>query len=659
MSSLRSLVSVFFALCAIHFAGALHFTPDQADQYLLPSYDYIIVGAGASGLTVANRLSNDPSGNSPFKLSEAAVLYLIADLLTVKVLIIEAGYLDHQRDLSIPNGLIAVPGLIGTGIPKKSMYYWNLTTVAQDALSGRKIGFSQGRAIGGSTLINGLCWTRGAASDFNGWQALGNPGWGWRDMLPYFKKSETFTASNVPDAKKAELHINPSQAYHGDMGPVSVSFPNFFYNQSTNALDGWAELGIPLNEDLNTGSAAGAMIVPSSMTSQDQSRSDARQAHFDPIQSRDNLHILSQMRVTRLVMAPQTNAGGDRRITGVEFKVSKGGRLYSATTNREVILAAGAIWSPTLLQISGIGPKWYLDQIKIPTQIDLAGVGYNFQDHPMVHVSYTYQNKSVFTSSQITGDEFNEVAQEYIQHRTGPWTAPLINTVAFPALSSVVNAVDWIAQRVLPAKDGLPGNAPASVKRGYAAQKQLLRAQLLETDAGVFEILADSTGTLTVSAMKSFSRGTVRPSDTKSVFDQPVLNPRYCSNPIDCDIIALGLQLNRKHIGTKAMSQLQPKLPDKWNTDDRETLIGLLKPLITTEFHPSGTTAMMPLSMGGVVDSNLKVYGTCNLRVVDAGVFPIIPAAHLSAVVYGVAEKAADLIKAGGTCRVASDPTRK
>ncbi|CAM1503092.1 Fc.00g078680.m01.CDS01 [Cosmosporella sp. VM-42] len=624
MSSLRSLLCVFVALCAIHFAEALYFTPTEADQNLLSSYDYIIVGGGASGLTVARRLSEDSS---------------------VKVLVVEAGFLDTNRDLSA-NGLIAVPGTIGVPAPYKGMYYWNFTTAPQQYLSNRAIPFSQARAVGGGTLLNGLCWTRGAASDFDAWRELGNPGWGWSDLLPYFIKSEKFTDSNVPAKIRDELHIDPDNSAHGTDGPVSVSWPNYIYNQTSNLMRAWIEVGVPANEDNNNGHAAGAYVLPSSMDSVDQSRSDARAAHFDPIHNRPNLHILTQMRVTKLLWAPKSTTTTIRRISGVTFSESSTSKVYSISASREIVLAAGAIWTPTLLQVSGIGPRWYLEQQKIGVGIDLSGVGYNFQDHPMVHASYTYQNKSVFTASQITGDVYTAVSQEYINHRTGPWTAPLVNTVAFPSLSTATkDPVGFYSNRVLTAKDNLPKDTPPSVRLGYQQQKALIKDQILSSDVGLFEVLATSNGQLTVAAMKTLSRGTVRPANSKSMWEQPVFDPRYCSNNADCEVLTLALQFNKKTVGAQAMKPLQCKFQTGFNTYDHDSLMGEAKSRITTEFHPSGTAAMMPRQIGGVVDSNLIVYGTSNLRVVDASIFPIIPAGHLQAVVYAVAEKASDLIK--------------
>lgn len=237
----------------------------------------------------------------------------------------------------------------------------------------------------------------------------------------------------------------------------------------------------------------------------------------------------------------------------------------------------------------------------------------------------------------------------------GPWTAPLVNTLAFPAMK-------WITPywrgfinhtRSQRPEEHLPPDLPPTVRDGYATQRDIILSELEGNRVAAYELLATSWGQISVSAQKPLSRGTVRPS-TRSIFSPPAIDPRYCSDPLDCAILLLGLRLNQRLVRTGPMAELQPDVPEPFNASAYHTLMTALKPLVSTEFHPSGTTAMLPLELGGVVDPSLRVYGTCNLRVADAGVMPMIPAAHLQAAVYAVAEKAADIIKAAsddpGSC---------
>ncbi|KAM5345284.1 hypothetical protein ACJ41O_011146 [Fusarium nematophilum] len=199
------------------------------------------------------------------------------------------------------------------------------------------------------------------------------------------------------------------------------------------------------------------------------------------------------------------------------------------------------------------------------------------------------------TSDNIVGDVYIEVARLYIKNRTGPWTAPLINTVGFPSLRSVTDS--W--KSLVDSKssgDGIPRDSPESVKSGYEAQKRI-KEQILSDDTGVFETLASSWGQLTVAAQKTFSRGVVRPSSS-SIFDLPFLDPRYCSDPIDCEIMVLGLRLKMRLIQTEAMRELMPQPYLLFNTTDHDALMEEVHKGLVTERHPSGTPAMMPLDMG-------------------------------------------------------------
>ncbi|RSL50154.1 hypothetical protein CEP53_008892 [Fusarium sp. AF-6] len=601
------LLLAFVALWALPWSEALHFTPENANDTLRSVYDYIIVGGGTAGLTIANRLSENSF---------------------VSVLVLEAGPLDDARNLTIPKGLLPVPGVIGNG--GWSEYEWGLITEPQTYLNDQYMEIPQGKAIGGSSILNGLCWTRGPASDYDGWEKLGNKGWSWNDMLPYFKKSEKFNANAYKKDADA-LRIHPDLSMHGSNGSVHVSYPRYFYTQSTNVLDGFSELGIPIIDDPNNGTAAGAMLLPSSMHPINQTRFDAREAHFNPADHRSNLHVATRQTATRLILEPFNRFTGTRRVVAVEFAEDKEAKKRMVVCKKEVIVSAGAIFSPTLLQVSGIGPAKVLEALDIPVEIDLPGVGYNLQDHPMIYATYYYHSSSLFKSDSIIGEVHDQVSRMYFNNRTGPWTAPLINTKDFVDDKSSGEAI--------------PDDAPQSVKIGYEAQKEILREQVLSNDMGIFETMANSWGQLTVAAQKTFSRGTVRPS-TSSIFDPPLLDPRYCSDPIDCEIIVLGLQLNMKLIETKAMKELMPQPYTAFNTTDHDKLMREVLRGLTTERHPSGTVAMMPRDMGGVVDPELRVYGTCNLRVADASIMPLIPSAHLQAVVYAIAEKAADMIKA-------------
>ncbi|KAK2627695.1 hypothetical protein QTJ16_002341 [Diplocarpon rosae] len=621
------------------FSLSLHLDPRDFDAPFLPCYDYIIAGGGISGLVVANRLTEDPNG--------------------LTVLVLEAGDLDNYENL------ILDPIEDGNGLGTK--YDWNIWTVPQTYLDGAARPYDIGRGVGGGSLINGMCWVRGGKADYDAWKALGNDGWGWDDLLPYFKKSENYT-DNVDADFSRELYIQPDVATHGMDGYVHVSYPRYFYNQSHLFLDGLQELGIPILTDPNNGTSAGGMLIPNSISPDNQTRSTARLGYYDNFQSRSNLHIASQQHVTRVLVSQQNTAPNLNSrdlpsglwVSGVEFATGGSLALRNVACSREVILAAGAVHTPQILELSGIGNLDILERFDIPVLINLPGVGNNFQDHPYVGVLYYYDNASYFNIRMLNTNStlFDQFSREYYANKTGgfhqcignyraplifpgPWTAGAINTIAIPSLPAVSN--NWTnmvadastqntTQYLIPGLD-------RTIIAGFEAQKRILVDFLSRDDVGAYEILNDNVGLLAVAAMHTFSRGSVHIQSPRS-FDQPAIDPRYCSNPIDCQIIVEGLLFNNRLVRTNSMKilDIDPYYPFFQNATP-ESLMPAIHSGIRTEFHGTGTTSMMPLELGGVVDTHLRVYRTKNLRIVDAGIFPLVPAAHLQASVYAVAEK--------------------
>ncbi|KAL7627358.1 hypothetical protein AAE478_001550 [Parahypoxylon ruwenzoriense] len=593
---------------------------------LRDSYDYIIIGAGIGGLVVANRLSENPE---------------------VSVLVIEAGDLDDRAED------ISVPGNVGLEDPRR--YEVKLEMVAQEFLDGKSRTISQGKAVGGSTIINGLVWTRGSAADFDAWERLGNPGWGWSDLLPYFQKSEKYSENLISPSYNgsilpAPIPIRPVDEKHGKRGPVEVGYPNYYYNQSYNFLGGIQELGIPSNADPNSGIATGAAIVPSSIAAENQSRTDARTAYIDPVLSRPNLHLAAGYTATRILhgdgrgpfsnSTPMPNVS-DINITGVEvllqFAANSTTERVTISCRNEVILAAGAIYSPVLLQVSGFGPADLLRRLGVNIAVDLPGVGSNLQDHPTLQP--VYQCECDLPHSFGDTDE-----------HLGPWTAPMVNTVALPPLEWVTDRLEEVLDEAAKTINHLPSSYDPTLRAGYAAQKTETISILSRNDTPAYEVMSTSWGQLAVSVMQPLSRGTVF-ARSSSVFENvpPIVDPRFCSHPVDCKLLLIALKFNDRLIQTEPMAALMPVPPPGFGIADARNQTALdevMRTRITSGLHPSGTTSMLPLELGGVVDPSLRVYGTRNLRVVDAGVIPLIPGAHIQAAIYAISEKAADIIKA-------------
>ncbi|KAK5624926.1 hypothetical protein RRF57_000642 [Xylaria bambusicola] len=417
----------------------------------------------------------------------------------------------------------------------------------------------------------------------------------------------------------------------------------------------------PLNADLNSGYATGAGFVSGSILELNQSRADARTAYLDPVTSRPNLELLTGYTVTHIlngVVGNHTSQELARRpgiksgkvtVTGVEIAVNSTTPRYNISCKKEIILTAGVILSPVLLQISGFGPAEHLkNNLNVDVLVNLPGVGSNLQDHAMIQPVYNcertipvntvpYINEllemapEVFSVSDIDSDIKDAIREEYLANRTGA----LVNN-QHRAMTT-------------PSPRDLPPSYDDTLRAGYEAQETEVRALLSRRDVAAYEFMAASWGQLAVSAMHTLSRGTIH-AGSSSIFgnEPPVIDLRICSHTFDCEILRTGVEFNDRFIATEAMGRLLPVLPTGLKTRDienRTALIETIRAMARTEFHPSGTAAMMPRSAGGVADTNLRVYGTTNLRMVDASIMPLIPSGHIQAAIYAIAEKAADIIR--------------
>uniref|UniRef100_L7J5W9 Glucose-methanol-choline oxidoreductase N-terminal domain-containing protein n=1 Tax=Pyricularia oryzae (strain P131) TaxID=1143193 RepID=L7J5W9_PYRO1 len=495
----------------------------------------------------------------------------------------EAGELDNRTEYT------TYPAYIGREIT--NVNGWTLATTPQDHLDHRSRPYPQGRGVGGGTLIHGM--------------------------------TETYTLGGLDEETARSLDA---------------------------VLKGYEELGLPMLKDMNTGITAGVVFSPSSMQAINQSRCDARVAYLDPVMERPNMHVAVGQMATRLLLVDSTQGlisstkdlPTPKRVQEVEFlprRDSHSNNIHSSrvSASREVIMASGAIHTPTILQVSGIGPAYVLERLNITVQIELPGVGNNLQDHGMVGKDYDYKSPNIFTDRHLDGAKLAEAELLYKVNRTAEW-----NTLTGKYMLENFDRY-------------LPDDAPPAVRQGYAKQSRLQLDILRQVDEPASEIMVDSTGRYTVAIQSTMSRGTVRPSGPNILKDnKPVIDPRYCAHPLDCEVAMLSFRMNARLMKTNAFIQgLSPSPSEPFASaddvaDEENTakLADFIQRGLGTEFHPAGTTAMLPFEDGGVVDTELRVYGTTNLRVVDAGIMPLLPAAHIQAAVYAVAEKAADLIKA-------------
>jgi choline dehydrogenase len=312
---------------------------------LRSSYDFIIVGGGASGLTVADRLTEDPN---------------------TTVLVLEYGPFDLHEPA------VLVPGLLNlTSTP----YWFNLSSTPQENLGNRSFQVTIAAAVGGGTVINGMLFHRGARADYEAWEELGAKGWSWNDLLPYFKKSETFTPPASDFAQEWDIEYDGKT--HGKSGPIQASYPPYQFPVIKYFFKAFHKLGIATPADPSDGSGKGVYWAPSTLDPVNKTRSYARIAHYDRVvASRPNYHVLPMSPATKILMDK------NKKATGVQYTSRENGKVSQANAKKEVILAAGAVHTPQLLMLSGIGDKSVLGELGIESVSDVPGVGHNFQDHP-------------------------------------------------------------------------------------------------------------------------------------------------------------------------------------------------------------------------------------------------------------------------------------
>lgn len=534
-------------------------------------FDYVIVGAGSAGCVLASRLTEDPG---------------------VTVALLEAGPRDWNPFIHIPAGFI------------KTFYdrsvNWCYSMEPCEGSGGRRVFAPRGKTLGGSSSINGSIYNRGQRMDYDNWAQRGNRGWGYSDVLPYFRRMERWV-----DAEGR--HGDP--LYRGAEGPLTVTEIDWRHPLCDAFIEGAVQHGIPLNRDYNAARQEG--INYAQRTIQRGRRVSAATAYLRPAMKRPNLTVLTHAHASAIMLE-------GRRAVGVRYlRGGRGGAAREVRARREVIVSGGAYNSPQLLQLSGIGPGGLLRSLGIEVRHELKGVGENLRDH--------YAPRFVARVKGI--DTINERARGWrLGLEVANW---LVRRKGILSLGPTLVYCFWRSTPDVPTSDLQMTFTPASYKEGVQGQ--------LEDEPGM---------TVAAWQQRPESRGWVR-ARSADPFEPPEIQPNYLAEAEDRRVLLAGMKLARTLLASKPLEPWYERedFPGPEVQTDEE-LLAAARARGTTTFHPMGTCRMGPATdPSAVVDHQLRVHGMEGLRVIDASVMPMMLSANLNAGTLMIAEKASDIIR--------------
>ncbi|MGF1703796.1 choline dehydrogenase [Photobacterium makurazakiensis] len=525
-------------------------------------YDFIIVGAGSAGCVLANRLSLDPA---------------------ISVCLVEAGPRDSSPIVHVPLGII--------GMMHSKKMNWRYYTEQEPALQGRKLFWPRGKTLGGSSSSNAMCYIRGHATDYDEWESLGNKGWSYVDVLPYFKKSES-----------QERGSNP---YHGTNGPLNVADLRIRNPLSDAFIKAAKQAGHRLTQDFNGDQQEGVGYYQ--VTQKNGQRCSSAVAYLRPAEDRPNLTVITDALTTKVLLE-------DKKAVGIEYK--KGGQLHTIQAKKEVILSGGAINSPQILMLSGIGEKSELEHAGIEVKHHLPGVGKNLQDHLDALVVTRERTFHSVGFSPVALLRSIKGLFDYILFRKGNFTTNIAEAGGFAKTDSGLEKSDVQFHFSPCFLDNHGLNLLQTVRHGYSLHACNLRPS--------------SRGSLTI--------GSADPAAP------PVITANYLSDPEDIQVMVRGIKLSREILKQSAFDHYRgvEVFPGKQVQTDEE-LASFIREKAESIYHPVGT-CKMGNDEQAVVDDKLKVHGISGLRVVDASIMPTLIGGNTNAPTIMIGEKAADLI---------------
>ena len=533
------------------------------------TYDYIVVGAGTAGCLLANRLSADPNA---------------------RVLLLEAGGKDNYHWIHIPVGYLYLMGNPRTD--------WGFRTAEEPGLNGRSLAYPRGKVLGGCSSINGMIYMRGQARDYDLWRQMGNPGWAWDDVLPYFKKHQDQWA-----LEPGAFEVDAFDKVHARGGEWRIEQPRIRWEILDAFRDAAAEAGIPKIDDFNSGDNEGCGYFH--VNQKTGVRWNTSKGFLRPVLGRRNLTVETHAQVVRLLL-------DGKRATGLVLR--QNGQERSIGAAREIILAAGAIGTPTILQMSGIGPGALLQKHGINVRHELSGVGENLQDHLQIRCAYKVHGVKTMNERFQSLVQRAGFALEYALRRRGPMTMA-------------------------------PSQLGAFVRSDPSRDTPNLQYHIQPLTLPKFGEPLDPFPAFTASVanVRPTSRGFVRIT-SPDPDAHPEIRPNYLSTEDDRRVAAASVRVTRNIVSMPSLARYQPEefRPGLEFQQDDE-LSREAGNISTTIFHPVGTTRMGS-DDGAVLDARLRVRGIAGLRVADASVMPTITSGNTNSPTLMIAEKAAAMI---------------
>ncbi|HEU0045885.1 choline dehydrogenase [Sphingomonas sp.] len=539
----------------------------------MDAYDYIIIGGGSAGCTLAARLTEDPDNH---------------------VLLLEAG----GRNTSM---LVRMPAGVGELIKQKSAHNWGFWTEAEPHLDDRRLWWPRGKGLGGSSAINGMIYARGHPLDYDEWRQRGLTGWGWDDVLPYFRKLERHHRSDALHGNEGPLHISPGES-------------DSPFNQAL--IEAGRQAGFPVTNNFNGAQPEG--FGPYDLTISNGRRWSAAAAYLQPIRERKNLEVVTDAHTTRI----RIESG---RAVGVDYVVGKRRQPHSAAARGEVLLCAGAVQSPQILQLSGIGDPERLRAAGVEVVHALPGVGENLQDH--LDIIMNWRSKGLQSVFAVTrGLRQLTVGLRYLLRGSGPGRQNFLEAGAF-----------------IPSRPGL--SRPDIQIHGVLA---------IMRDHGKVKATEDGFS-LHLCQLRPESRGRIGV-HSPDPFADPKIEANYLATPEDRRVLRESVKIGRRVVGQVALAPYRgDELAPGANVVSDAQIDAWVRATAETIYHPVGTCKMGTRDDSmAVVDAELRVRGLAGLRVIDASVMPALVSGNTNAPTIMIAERAADLIRAARRQRVAA-----